>query len=92
MAKDSTPVKPDNKLELTVVVSGVPTTVVVNPNQKVEHLVKEALNKAGAANKDPDLYLLTFNDREIALEERIEALGLADGDTLSLAPRQGVGG
>lgn len=86
------PDKSDNKLDLTVVVSGDPVAVTVNPNQKANALMREALREAEAANQDPDGYLLTFNDREIAGLTRISELGLRDGDTLFLAPRQGVGG
>ena len=45
--------KPDNQLDLTVVVSGEPVAVTVNPNQKANALIREALREAGAANQDP---------------------------------------
>ena len=83
---------PDNKLDLTVVVSGEPVAVTVNANQKANALIREALREAEAANQDPDGYLLTFKDQEIAGDTRIGELGVRDGDTLFLAPRQGVGG
>lgn len=84
--------RPDNKLDLTVVVSGEPVAVTVNPNQQANSLIREALREAEAANRDPDGYLLTFNDHEVAGDTRIGAIGVRDGDTLFLAPRQGVGG
>lgn len=84
--------KPDNKLDVTVVVSGDPVSVTVNPHQKADALIREALRKAEAANSEPGGYLLTFNDREVAGDTPIGAIGLRDGDTLFLAPRQGVGG
>lgn len=84
--------KPDHHLDLVVVVSGVKTLVRVNDNQKATQLIREALRESGAANQDPDAYLLTFKDHEIAGDTRLDTLGLHDGDVLFVAPRQGVGG
>lgn len=84
--------KPDDHLDLVVVVSGVKTPVRVNANQKADALIREALRESGAANHDPDAYILTFHDKEIAGDTRLDTLGLHDGDVLFLSPRQGVGG
>jgi hypothetical protein len=86
------PAPPDNKLDLTVVVSGDRVPVAVNPHQQAEAIAREALREAGAADQNPAGYLLTFNDQEIAGDTRISDLGLSDGDVLYLSPRQAIGG
>lgn len=84
---------PDNQIELTVIVSGTSVSVSVNPNQKVEQLIREALRKSGNQGQAPEKWELRLESGEV-LDQKTQVgdSGLADGDTLTLQPRVGAGG
>jgi hypothetical protein len=84
----------DNRITVTVVVSGAPLKVAVNDNQKVEQLIREALHQAGIPHPTVAEWTLRFADGGAAIgpEQRIAAAGIADGATLFLDPQEGGGG
>jgi hypothetical protein len=83
---------PDNKLKLTVVVSGEDTAIVVNPHQSVDHLVREALKESGNKGQPPENWILRSEESEIAQDQKIEEAGIVDGMKLYLNPKRGEGG
>lgn len=83
----------DPNITIIVVVSGQPTSLKVNIHQKIDHLVREALNKTGNKGQPPsDWELRTSDGALIEQTLTIEAAGLIDGMTLYLSPRAGAGG
>lgn len=83
----------DPNIMVNVVVSGQPTSVRVNVHQKVEHLVKEALDQSGNKGQAPSEWELRTSDgRLIEQMMTIESAGIVDGMTLYLSPRAGAGG
>lgn len=84
----------DHQITVTVIVSGVPQTIEVNANQKVEHLIKEALKAAGIKHPNLAEWKLRFAEGgpEIDPDEKIKKSGIADGATLFLDPEEGGGG
>ena len=87
------PPKPDKHLDLVVVVSGQPTAVRVNANQRLEQLVREALHESGNAGQDPEAWELRREGGDLLeLGQRAGDAGLTDGMTLYLNPRAGAGG
>lgn len=85
--------QPDKKFDLTVVVSGQPVKVTVNPHQSVEHLVHEALQRSGNQGQAPDQWELR-TEAGALLDQSLDvaSAGIADGLTLFLNPRTGAGG
>jgi Protein of Unknown function (DUF2604) len=85
--------RPDRHLDLVVVVSGQPQPVRMNANQKLEHLVREALQRSGNAGQPPaDWELRTEAGALLDQQARAAEAGLVDGMTLFLNPRAGAGG
>jgi len=83
----------DPNITVIVVVSGQPTSLKVNVHQKIDHLVREALNKTGNKGQPPsDWELRTSDGALIEQTLTIDAAGLVDGMTLYLSPRAGAGG
>lgn len=84
---------PDPNITVTVIVSGQPTSVKVNIHQKVEQLVREALNQTGNKGQPPSEWELRTSDGAL-LEQTltVEAAGIVNGMTLYLSPRAGAGG
>lgn len=84
---------PDRNISVTVIVSGQPTTVKVNIHQKVDHLVREALNQTGNKGQPPSEWELRTSDGALIEQTvTIEAAGIVNGMTLYLNPRAGAGG
>lgn len=83
-----------HKFTLTVVVSGARISVTENPNQKVSHLIREALKQAGIPHPKVEEWTLRFSDGGGAIDPdlRIEEAGIAHGATLFLDPDEGGGG
>lgn len=84
---------PKNNIVVSVVVSGQSTSVSVNINQKVEHLIREALKESGNQGQPPEDWELRSSDG--ALYEpgaTIEAVSIVDGATVYLNPKAGAGG
>ena len=83
----------DPNITITVVVSGQPTSLKVNTHQKVDHLVREALNQTGNKGQPPSDWELRSSDGALIEQTlTIEAAGLVAGMTLYLSPRAGAGG
>jgi hypothetical protein len=81
------------KLDLVVVVSGVPRPASVAEGEKLHKLVKEVLAESGDAGRAPDEFeLRTENGATLALHLTIHEAGLVNGQTLFLNPRAGAGG
>lgn len=81
------------KISVQVVVSGQATTIEVNVNQSVEHLVKEALRESGNKGQPAsDWELRTSDGTLIDQSLTILAAGIKEGATLFLNPRAGAGG
>ena len=84
---------PDNQIELTVIVSGSDVAVTVNPSQRVEHVIREALRESGNQGQPVDQWELRRESGEVLNPgDRVGDIGLADGDVLTLQPRVGAGG
>jgi hypothetical protein len=83
-----------HKITVTVVVSGARITVTENTNQKVVHLIREALKQAGIPDPEIGDWTLRFGDGGGAIDPalRIGEAGIADGATLFLDPDEGGGG
>lgn len=78
---------------LVIVVSGQATTIRINPQQKVEHLVHEALKESGNKGQPPADWELRRSDGGLIEQAmRIDSAGITDGTTLYLSPRAGAGG
>ena len=83
----------ESHITVKVIVSGQPTSVTVNSHQKVEQLVREALNQTGNKGQPPaDWELRTADGVLIEQNLTIEAAGIVGGMTLYLSPRAGAGG
>lgn len=84
---------PDPNIAVTVIVSGQPTTVKVNIHQKVDQLVREALNQTGNKGQPPSEWELRTSDGALIEQTlTVEAAGILAGMTLYLNPRAGAGG
>jgi len=85
--------KSDPNITVKVVVSGSPTSLKVNVHQKVDHLVKEALNETGNKGQPAsDWELRTKDGALIEQTLTVQSAGIVDGMTLYLSPRAGAGG
>jgi hypothetical protein len=85
--------KSDPNITVIVVVSGQPTTLKANVHQKVEHLVKEALEQTGNKGQpSADWELRTTDGALVEQTLRVEDAGIVEGMTLYLSPRAGAGG
>jgi hypothetical protein len=84
---------PNPHVDVTVVVSGQSTTVKVNVHQKVETLVREALNQTGNQGQPPGNWELRTSDG-ILIDQNltIENAGIIQGMKLFLSPHAGAGG
>jgi Protein of Unknown function (DUF2604) len=83
----------ESHITVKVIVSGQPTSVTVNGHQKVEQLVREALNQTGNKGQPPaDWELRTADGALIEQNLTIETAGIVAGMTLYLSPRAGAGG
>jgi len=83
----------DPNIAITVIVSGQPVSLKVNVHQKVDHLVREALNDTGNKGQPPSEWeLRTAGGASIDLNLTIEQAGIVEGATLYLNPRAGAGG
>lgn len=87
------PTKPDNNLDLVVVVSGAPEAVRINVHQTLEHVVKEALRESGNSGQPPeDWELRNEGGQLLELHLTPPQAGLREGQTLFLSPKAGAGG
>jgi hypothetical protein len=83
-----------HKITVTVIVSGARVSVTENSNQKVEHLIREALKEAGIPHPKVDDWTLRFSDGGAAIDasQSIDEAGITNGATLFLDPDEGGGG
>lgn len=80
-------------ISVHVVVSGQATTIKVNLNQSVEHLVREALRESGNKGQPASEWELRTSDGTLIDQSlKILVAGIMDGATLFLNPRAGAGG
>ncbi|MBS2937076.1 DUF2604 domain-containing protein [Nocardioides glacieisoli] len=85
--------KPDNHVDLVIVVSGAPEAVRINRHQTLEHAVREALRESGNKGQRPeDWELRNEAGQLLGLGMRPDEAGLFDGHTLFLSPKAGAGG
>lgn len=85
--------KPDNHLDLVIVVSGAVQNVRINAHERLEHAVREALRESGNDGQPPSEWELRSEAGELlSLELTGEQARLRDGVTLFLSPRAGAGG
>ena len=84
---------PNKKINVTVVVSGQPHAVTVNQNQKLEHLIKEALKASGNQGQAlSEWELRTEDGRLLDQDARVDEASITEGMTLFLNPHAGAGG
>ncbi len=85
--------RPDNHLDVVVVVSGVPRPGRINLHEPLDHLVKEVLRASGDEGRNAgDFELRTEDGRLLDLGLTAQDSGLLDGQVLFLNPRAGAGG
>lgn len=85
--------KPDNHLDLVIVVSGAPESVRIKDDERLEHAVREALRESGNHGQRPeDWELRNEAGQLLALSLRAHEAGLFEGQTLFLSPKAGAGG
>ncbi len=85
--------RPDNHLDVVVVVSGVPRPERINVHEPLDHLVKEVLRASGDEGRNAgDFELRTEDGRLLDLGLTAQDFGLLDGQVLFLNPRAGAGG
>lgn len=87
------PEKPDNHINLLIVVSGAEQHVTINPHEPLANVVREALRLTGNAGQPPEDWELR-TDGGLLLDQGTSAggVGLHDGQVLFLSPRAGAGG
>jgi Predicted metal binding domain/WXG100 protein secretion system (Wss), protein YukD len=85
---------PGGNIDVIVYVTGAPCPVTVNPNQKIEQLIREALKKAGKHGADPAGWALRLPGGGDPLDpgRRVGEAGITDGMELSLDRDEGGGG
>jgi len=85
--------RPDNHLDLRIVVSGVEQLVRINNREPLAQAVREALRQSGNAGQPPeDWELRTEAGVLLSMDVRADQSGLSDGQVLFLSPRAGAGG
>jgi hypothetical protein len=87
------PPKPDNHVDLLIVVSGAEQPVKVNVHEPLANAVREALRLTGNAGQPPEDWELRTDGGSL-LDQSVTAgnAGLTDGQLLFLSPRAGAGG
>lgn len=85
--------KSDNRVQLIVVISGVPRPAEVNVHEPLQNLVRDVLRDSGDAGRSlEDFELRSEDGRLFDLKSKASDVGIRDGDTLFLNPRAGAGG
>ena len=83
----------ENRVMLTVVVSGTPTEVETNLNAPLSEVAKKAINQVGSKEKDLDKWKLTdSNKNELSFDQKVGEAGLQNGSTVFLDQRAGITG
>lgn len=85
--------KPDNFVDLVIVVSGTPESVRINTHETLEHAAREALRLSGNTGQAPDAWeLRTESGQLVSLGQTPGEAGVVEGQTLFLSPKAGAGG
>lgn len=81
-------------IQLIVYVTGAPIPITVNPEQKVEQLIREAFKEAGKKGTEPSGWALRLpgGGEPLAPGARIRDCGIIDGMELTLDRDEGGGG
>ena len=83
----------EEKVSLTIVVNGQPTEIDANPEQPLGSIVGRALGQTGNAGQPPDNWELRDKGGALLdLSARIGSFGFANGTTLFLNLKAGIGG
>lgn len=82
-----------HKIEITVIVNGQPTDVSVNTHAPLHTIIPMALNATGNSGQPPENWeLRDAGGTLLDTSKKIETFGFADGVTLFLSLKAGVGG
>lgn len=85
--------KEDNRITLTIVVSGQPFEDTWPAKQTLSHVVEKVLRKTGNTGQDPSSWeLRDSSGRVLDLSMTLREADLSDGMTLFLNPKAGAGG
>lgn len=83
----------NNKITLTVVVSGEGTSVDTNLNATLTSVAEKALEQVGSKEKDLSKWKLTNSSKQqLGFNQKVGEAGLKDGDTIYLDLKAGVTG
>jgi hypothetical protein len=83
----------EQNIDVIVVVSGQPEHIRVNVHQKLEQLVREALNESGNEGQALSDWELRLEDGSLLDQDlRVQDAGVTAGMTLFLSPKAGAGG
>ena len=81
------------KIDITIVVNGQPTVVVVEVESRLRTIIPDALRQTGNAGQPPDNWELRDTDGTLLdLDKTIEDYGFSDKVRLFLNLKAGVGG
>lgn len=80
----------DNRLNLTIIVDGVPEAKTYPANMKVEEVIKSLLPDGQKQNWTQ--YQLSDRSKVLDPNQSLTTNGVKDGDTLSFTKKQGGGG
>jgi hypothetical protein len=91
--RTTVPEDTSQKIEITVVVSGVPERLTLHAHEKLEHVVREALKHSGNEGQPPSEWELR-TEGGLLLEQSLTVAeaGVENGQTLFLSPKAGAGG
>lgn len=85
--------KHSEKVEVVIVVSGQPERLKVKADERLEHVVHEALKKTGNQGQPSSEWELRTEDgRLLDQSQTVAEAGIHSGMTLFLSPTAGAGG
>lgn len=90
--KGGPPKGPRNKIDLLFRTPSGDATVEANLNQPLHVAYKKALHETGNDHLDPSEYYVQFGERRLDVDEKVGALGLANGDELRVRRKTSEGG
>jgi Protein of Unknown function (DUF2604) len=84
---------PPNKIDLVVVVNGQPATISANVNSTLHSIVEKALQETNNTGQGPENWELRDGAGTLLdLAAKISSFGFANGTTLFLTLKVGIGG
>lgn len=87
------PDKPDNKLQLEVIVNGQSTLIEANLNAPLQSIIGKALEQTGNSGQPPENWeLRDAGGVLLPVEQKIESFNFPQGVKLFLNLKAGVGG